>query len=289
MKLLALIFFAFGLHGYEVSICAIFRNEAPYMKEWIEFHKIQGVEHFYLYNNQSDDNYLEVLKPYIDSQWVTLVEWSYTYKRGYFNNWLAIQTNAYKDCLKKYKNESTWFAMIDLDEFLFCPDGTNLREFLRPYLPFGGLCVNWLMFGTSGVETIAPGQTMIENLTHCACSDEYRNLRGKSIVQSKYVKGCVDAHNFLYQRGVFAVDADRNRIPNAQELIRHSHNQIRINHYWTRTESCFREKKIPSRNHRRIFDTPAILSERGAKYNLCIDTAILRFVPLLRKNMGFDF
>ena len=31
---------------YQVSICAIFKDEAPYIKEWIEFHKIVGVEHF---------------------------------------------------------------------------------------------------------------------------------------------------------------------------------------------------------------------------------------------------
>ena len=33
---------------YKVSIGAIFKNEALYLKEWIEFHRIVGVEHFYL-------------------------------------------------------------------------------------------------------------------------------------------------------------------------------------------------------------------------------------------------
>ena len=41
---------------YKVSICAIFKNEAKYLREWIEFHKIVGVEHFYLYNNFSTDD-----------------------------------------------------------------------------------------------------------------------------------------------------------------------------------------------------------------------------------------
>lgn len=34
---------------YNVSICAIFKNEAPYLKEWIEFNNIVGVNHFYMY------------------------------------------------------------------------------------------------------------------------------------------------------------------------------------------------------------------------------------------------
>lgn len=50
---------------YKVSVCAIFKNEAPYLKEWIEFNRIVGVEHFYLYNNNSEDNYEEIIAPYI--------------------------------------------------------------------------------------------------------------------------------------------------------------------------------------------------------------------------------
>ena len=38
---------------YNVAVCAIFKNEAPYLKEWIEFNHLVGVEHFYLYNNNS--------------------------------------------------------------------------------------------------------------------------------------------------------------------------------------------------------------------------------------------
>jgi len=33
-----------------LSICAIRKNEAPYLVEWIEFHQIVGVERFYLYD-----------------------------------------------------------------------------------------------------------------------------------------------------------------------------------------------------------------------------------------------
>ncbi len=33
---------------FNVSLCAIFKDEADYLKEWIEFHRIVGVEHFYM-------------------------------------------------------------------------------------------------------------------------------------------------------------------------------------------------------------------------------------------------
>ena len=42
---------AFSEKKYKLSICAIFKNEANYLKEWIEYHRMVGVEHFYLYNS----------------------------------------------------------------------------------------------------------------------------------------------------------------------------------------------------------------------------------------------
>ena len=38
-----------------LAICAVYRNEAPYLREWIEFHRLVGVERFFLYNNRSTD------------------------------------------------------------------------------------------------------------------------------------------------------------------------------------------------------------------------------------------
>ena len=45
---LFLFFFPCALFGYdyEFAICTIFKNNASYLKEWIEFHRMMGVEHF---------------------------------------------------------------------------------------------------------------------------------------------------------------------------------------------------------------------------------------------------
>ncbi len=52
---------------YYISICSIFKNEAKYFEEWLEYHLMIGVDHFYLYNNFSEDNYYEILEKYIKS------------------------------------------------------------------------------------------------------------------------------------------------------------------------------------------------------------------------------
>lgn len=48
--------------GYYFSICAIFKDESLSIKEWIEYHKLIGVEHFYLYNNKSKDSSVSILQ-----------------------------------------------------------------------------------------------------------------------------------------------------------------------------------------------------------------------------------
>ena len=41
---------------YFISVACIIKNEGPYLKEWIEYHKLIGVEHFYVYDNESSDD-----------------------------------------------------------------------------------------------------------------------------------------------------------------------------------------------------------------------------------------
>src|SRR3954454_18594231 len=58
-----------------LSICAIYRDEAPYLREWIEFHGLGGVERFFLYDNLSEDDHLSALAPYLEDGTVVLREW----------------------------------------------------------------------------------------------------------------------------------------------------------------------------------------------------------------------
>src|SRR6187431_1294722 len=60
-------------YKYTVCLCGIFKNEAKFLDEWIQFHLVVGIDHFYLYNNNSDDNYYEILKPYIEKGFVDLI------------------------------------------------------------------------------------------------------------------------------------------------------------------------------------------------------------------------
>ncbi len=281
---LLLLFFCSSLIAeQQLSVCTIFQDDAPYLKEWIEFHKLQGVEHFYLYNNNSQDEFRTVLEPYIQKNEVTLTDWLFTYEEGAHKDWLAIQSGAYMDCVRNFGKETQWLACIDSDEFLFCPSGQMLPEFLKEYADFGGVCVNWLNFGTSHVEEIPPGFLMIELLTQCCEPTNPRNLFFKSIVQPKDVEGCKSAHVFIYREGKQGVTVNKKKIKRGERTAKVLIDKIRIHHYWTRTEQYFREKKIPSRIKRRPEFTVEIQMQMAEEFNQSRDTTILQFVDRLHK------
>ena len=89
---------------YKLSFCLIFKNEGPFLKEWLDYHIVVGVDHFYLYNNNSDDNFREVLEPYIKDGIVTLIEWPYDHS----------QFKAYKHCYDNFRSE---FASAATSQF----------------------------------------------------------------------------------------------------------------------------------------------------------------------------
>jgi hypothetical protein len=285
---LILFFAALKLEGgqvgykYDLAVVSIFRNEARFLKEWIEFHKLVGVQHFYLYNNLSNDNYLKVLKPYIDRKEVDLVDWPYeTDSDG--KNWGPIQIGAYNDALYWGFGNVKWLAVLDTDEFLFPVEKNNLREFLRDYEGFGGVCVNWQMYGTSNVKKIPKNKLMIESLLLKSPPLYPPNRHVKLIVRPESITSFGNPHHANFIEGSYAVNSDKNKC--LGELSPVVIDNIRINHYWSRDEDFFYNEKIPRRSIWGVGASGTI--KCNEEINKISDEAILKYVPKLRKKMGF--
>lgn len=223
------------IYQYDLAVCAIFQNEARFMKEWIEFYRLIGVQHFYLYNNRSTDNYLEVLSPYIEKGEVELFDWNYS------NEYLYAQDKAYDDALKRSTGIVKWLAIIDLDEFLFPVQDKSLANFLKDYEEFGGVCANWVMFGTSDVNQVPQNELMIKYLIKC---DSKGNKHIKSIIRPDRVDKILYAHIAQYKPGFFQVNADKIRF-NGPFSPYIAIDKIRINHYWTRDIYWLFNVKLP--------------------------------------------
>ena len=143
---------------YNVAICAIFKNEGPYLREWIEFNHIVGVEHFYMYNNNSEDDYLSILEPYIASGLVTLVDWPHNQK----------QMESYMDCIERFASETKWLGFIDIDEFIVPKSTDNIYDFLKPFEKNrGSVDIYWRLYGSSGLVDRDLDSLVVEDFTVC--------------------------------------------------------------------------------------------------------------------------
>lgn len=172
---------------YKVTICAIFRDESSFLKEWIDYHRVIGVEHFYLYNNLSSDEYRTVLQPYIEQGVVDLIDWPGRYA----------QLSAYEDCYKKFATEAEWIGFIDLDEFV-CPlYEDDLGRWLHRFRRFPSVCLYWRMFGTSGQLEHDAQRYVIEQYTSAW---PYPTDIGKSFINTRFDFPRFDSPHFFCSR-----------------------------------------------------------------------------------------
>jgi hypothetical protein len=215
-----------------LAACAVFRNEAPYLSEWIEFHLAVGVEHFYLYNNNSQDDFQPTLAARIADGTVTLVDMSEH----------PVQIKAYDHCLSKHRLDARWIAFIDVDEFLMPVTSSDLRQVLIDYEDHPAVCVNWLVYGSSG-RIVAPRKKLIiEAFTRRAPMDWPWHRTSKSVVDPKRTVRALHAHYFEYVGTAPAVD-ERHRPVHRSSTQSVSVDRLRINHYAVKSFEEFLKRR----------------------------------------------
>ena len=138
-------------------------------------------------------------------------------------------------------------ALIDVDEFIVPMTGDSLPELLeREFWYVSGLGINWVHFGTSGVESVGADELMIEKLNKRAPLDHCRNFLFKSIVQPEHVRDCTHPHFCNYTKDHWHVNTNFQAYsPNDCKGPNLCVDKIRLHHYWTKDEKFFREVKLP--------------------------------------------
>ena len=266
-------------YKYNLAVCAIFQNEARYLKEWIEFYKIIGVEHFYLYNNLSNDDYLKILSPYIQKGEIDLFDWNFTQRPG-INNDVNFQIDAYNDALSKTNGVVKWLLVLDIDERLFPIHVNDLNVYLAQYEDKGYVYAQGLVFGTSNISQIPDNGCFIEYLNMCNPNHPYIGWWGKSIVRPERVYYGYGNPHFPILRSDYT----------AATPLR---DELQMNHYWTLDMKGLIEHKIPSRvkwhAQNNQYDIIISMIEHIIKcerdLSLVKDTKIQKYVPLLKQRL----
>ncbi len=264
-----------------LAVAALFRDEAPYLREWIEFHLEVGFEYFYLFDNLSADSPRKILEPYIQSGVVELHSWPLEHTD--FSDFSPIQLLAYERAIHFARGKFKWLALIDTDEFLFSPKN-SLIDTLSRYESFGGVAINWQVFGTSHTPKLLPHQLLIETLTLKLPQTTPLCHKVKSIVRPECVQSCQSAHYMNYKAGYFQVNTDHipfegNSSPSV--LL----DDLRINHYTVRDEHFLHSQKIPRSRKWWNNKSPEEWARYYDSFNAIPDNTIFRFISRLKTRL----
>ena len=271
-------------YEHELAICSMFQNEAPYLKEWLDYHHhILGVTHFYLYNNGSTDHFEEVLAPYIKEGLVELIEWKSCEKNALYHEsvsvpFVAYQIGAFNDCLKKRAfGKVRWVSVQDIDEYIVPIHGASsfkkllkkastvsLKELLKnsfraPKTKIGSFKLHWLVFGTSNLQDLDPKVPLTQQLYLRAQDNHHWHRHTKSIHRPEAVDFCI-VHEALLNKNY-----------KYKEL---NISEFRIHHYWSGSE----KQLIKKRGY-----TKESLEEFSKEFNATEDKAVFPYLEKLKK------
>lgn len=218
-----------NLFKYELAIVAILKNEAPYIKEWLDYHLLVGVDHFYIYDNESEDNLKEILQSYIESGIIT-------YK---FYPEKGAQLKAYNEAIKDYKFECQYMAFIDADEFIYPRENKSIKEVLHEILSLDdnaeGIVINWQIFGSSGQDKADFSKGVLERFVYRAENSFEVNNHVKTIANPRCVELILNPHFVRYYEGKYSINENGVFVPNfSNEPC--TTDKIAINHYFTKSK-----------------------------------------------------
>ena len=141
-----------------LTACTMVQNEAPYVVEWIEYNRIQGIDRIIIYDHDSTDNITLLNDLYQQHDPGFRVHVMKSLAKPASGRGLA-QKN-FQHCLDEYGNSTEWMMIADVDEYLHSPAFGTLASMLRNLsaierrrsLHLSGVTSVNLNFGSSGQE-----------------------------------------------------------------------------------------------------------------------------------------
>lgn len=215
------------------------KNEASYIPEWIEFHILQGFDHFLVYDNDSTDDLEAKLKTYTGEGLVQILKVPDEFKNNGAGVWIL------QDAVKLCRDLTQWLFITAVDEYVFCPGGMKVIDFLREFSHQAALAISWRMFNSNGHESRVPG-LVIERFT-AAYKEGTPHI--KSIIQPKLIQSIHNPHFFLAHAPWQTVNENHQVVISAHPVdMKPLDTRIRINHYWTMSRAEFNEKMNKGRS-----------------------------------------
>lgn len=242
----------------KIVLGTMIKNEGSSILEWIAYHLSQGIDAFYIADNDSTDSTSKILR--LLSQIGIVKHIKYVENAGE-----RPQLGAFSEILKLMKADHVDLAgFIDLDEFIV-PDKNT--ESVNSYLTkifqdeeLSAVAMNWAVFGSSGYIFVEPG-LVLERFKKRSRQNFPPNSHYKSIFRIARANHFVNPHHILMTSGKYcATDLTELKLKNAGAYGITKNvcwKQLKLNHYVIKSAQEFIETKL----HRGNASTPKAIDK----------------------------
>lgn len=204
---------------HEMCVCTMFRNQARFLKEWVIYHAKIGVQRFFIYDNNSDDNIDNVL------EWLSNGNYNISY---HVWPWIKTQEAGFAHCAIRARDSCEWVGFIDVDEFFYLPSNLVLHDVLQNqsrYSYVGEIRASCHSFGPSGLKHV-PQQGVTTGYTcRMAVAERHKSIVRPEALNSTLINV---VHHFHLRDGFEYVNVDKGVMV--------------INHYKYQVWEVFKEK-----------------------------------------------
>lgn len=223
---------------FYLAACCILKDEDPFIMEWLTYHSLIGVEHFFIYDNESAN---PLAKNPVINKFASQGKLRVLNTPG-----KTMQHPAYTHCLENFGHLAKWIAFIDLDEFI-CPDeGKDIRPLLAAYEDYAALGLSWKCF-SSGGHLSRPAGLVIKNYQERFLKYTLANLHIKSIVQPAKVSGVHTAHSFWPRDGEMAASTAHRPITRGTAMMPICWKQATVHHYMLKSQEDAQRRMLRGR------------------------------------------
>jgi hypothetical protein len=176
--------------NYYLSVGALFKNESHILKEWLDHYIYHGVEHFFLINDKSTDEFMQILDPYIKKNTVTLFQADCPYYYGR-------QKDLYNKYFTPILQETKWLIVCDLDEFIWSAHDKNIKNILKICENFSQIQIDSNIFGPNG-KVSQPKYVVPHFIKRAALCENQGHRNYKYIINTSFQFSSLNVHHADY-------------------------------------------------------------------------------------------
>lgn len=199
-----------ALKPFYLCACTLVWNGAKFLREWVIYHSHVGVQRFFFYDNNSDDDIVSVVQS-LHFYNVSRHPWP----------WHKTQEASFSHCAIRASSECAWVVFIDLDEFIFPKNYLPPKHERIPEPPLhamikqydavdmgelGQLKISNFNFGPSGLTMLPESGQMVNYVCRMSTPRRVKSIVRASAISLSY---CSRVHHFELKPGFVSAQSFR--------------------------------------------------------------------------------